>query len=308
MIRPECVNFFCIGAQKAGTTTLHNILIQHPEIYLPPKKEAHFFDINERYERGLDYYFSNFFNTYNGEKIVGNINPNLEIDNRSLDRIIHSFGKNVKIIFIMRDPVNRAYSHYLMTHRRGYEKLSFLEALDQEPNRLENPKFYKNYRTNEIGHYEKNNFGYIHRSQYLKKIEYLHQILPKKNIKLIVFENFISEKKKYTNEILDFIEVENYHSIDYDIKSNSASKPKSEHIRDVIYNPGTVLKFIGSFFNNEQKNYIKSKLLELNSINIDNSENKLDNQTRQFVYKKYFQEEVIKLESLLGISLGQWKH
>ena len=44
-------NFFCVGAQKAGTTTLLNILIQHPDIYLPKQKEAHFFDIDERYEK-----------------------------------------------------------------------------------------------------------------------------------------------------------------------------------------------------------------------------------------------------------------
>ena len=55
------VDFFCIGAQKAGTTTLHDILVQHPQLYLPSKKEAHFFDINERYTKGLDYYFKTFF-------------------------------------------------------------------------------------------------------------------------------------------------------------------------------------------------------------------------------------------------------
>ena len=52
------LDFVCIGAQKAGTTTLHDVLKEHPDIYLPPRKEAHFFDVNERYEKGIDYFFS----------------------------------------------------------------------------------------------------------------------------------------------------------------------------------------------------------------------------------------------------------
>ena len=56
------INFFCIGAQKAGTTTLHDVLNMHPDIYLPPNKEAHFFNVDESYSKGLDYYYSNFSN------------------------------------------------------------------------------------------------------------------------------------------------------------------------------------------------------------------------------------------------------
>ena len=49
------INFYCVGAQKAGTTTLHDILIQHPEVYLPETKEAHFFDEDEKYKKGLNW-------------------------------------------------------------------------------------------------------------------------------------------------------------------------------------------------------------------------------------------------------------
>ena len=53
-------NFLCVGAQKAGTTTLFNILKQHPDIFLPSTKEAHFFDKEERYQKGISWWISTF--------------------------------------------------------------------------------------------------------------------------------------------------------------------------------------------------------------------------------------------------------
>ena len=69
------INFYCIGAQKAGTTTIHDILINHPDIFLPSDKEAHFFDFESRYSRGITWYLNEFFQSVGNEKIVGSITP-----------------------------------------------------------------------------------------------------------------------------------------------------------------------------------------------------------------------------------------
>ena len=69
------MNFFCVGAQKAGTTTLHNILIQHSDIYLPKEKEARYFDKEDIYNNGIEWYINTFYSNYSGEKICGSITP-----------------------------------------------------------------------------------------------------------------------------------------------------------------------------------------------------------------------------------------
>lgn len=55
------IDFICVGTQKAGTTTLHDVLKKHPNIYLPERKEAHFFDMDERFDKGLDWWMGTFF-------------------------------------------------------------------------------------------------------------------------------------------------------------------------------------------------------------------------------------------------------
>ena len=68
-------NFLCVGAQKAGTTTLYDILKQHPNIYLPKVKELHFFDKDDRYKLGLEWLTKYFVNGYKNQKAVGEITP-----------------------------------------------------------------------------------------------------------------------------------------------------------------------------------------------------------------------------------------
>ena len=69
------INFICVGTQKAGTTTIHDILKNHQDIFLPEKKEAHFFDIENRYKKGLNWWKKEFFSSYGGEKSVGVFTP-----------------------------------------------------------------------------------------------------------------------------------------------------------------------------------------------------------------------------------------
>lgn len=301
------LNFICIGAQKAGTTTLHDILVTHPEIYLPPRKEAQFFDINERFNRGLDYYFSTFFNTYNGEKFVGNINPNLQMKNRSLERLHKCFGDELKIIFIMRDPVKRAYSHYLMSKKRGYEKLGFFDALKAEKERLSKPKTYRGYISKEPGHYEINHMGYVYRSLYSSTVEYLFENFPKENIHLMLFEDFVKSKNNRIKELLRFLSIPDSPYMSLEVQSNVASEPKSKILRDLIYNQGILKKIVGNVFSKENKEYIKIKLNKINNKPLGENKKGLSLNERSEVFTEYFENDVQKLEVLTGLDLNCWK-
>ena len=72
---PSLLNYFVVGVQKSATTLLHHYLSGHPDIYMPPKKETHFFGRDVLFKMGLDYYEETFFSNWNKEKRVSEINP-----------------------------------------------------------------------------------------------------------------------------------------------------------------------------------------------------------------------------------------
>src|SRR5205085_5168685 len=131
--------FLCVGTQKGGTTTLYEILKQHPDIFLPQKiKETKFFVYEEKYAKGVQWYEKEFFNEWKNQQAVGEVDPAMMFEEKSAQRIFDTLGKEVKLVFIFRNPAARAYSHYLMSQRKGFEELSFDEALNAESDRLKN--------------------------------------------------------------------------------------------------------------------------------------------------------------------------
>ena len=116
-------NFLIIGAQKSGTTWLANMLRQHPDIFMPPEKELHFFDLKENYSKGIDWYRS-FFSDYSGEKAIGEATPgyfSLYLNQNEIRKyglitnipeLICDEYPGIKLILCLRDPVTRAISAY----------------------------------------------------------------------------------------------------------------------------------------------------------------------------------------------------
>lgn len=109
------INFIGIGAQKSGTTWLDACLREHPDIFLHPIKEVHFFDrINDLSQ--VNEYEKSF--SSNNEKIVGEITPSYILNKKS-HQLIYQYNKNIKLIAILRDPTDRAVSQYRMEMSRG---------------------------------------------------------------------------------------------------------------------------------------------------------------------------------------------
>ncbi|MCY2687800.1 sulfotransferase family protein [Salinimicrobium sp. TH3] len=303
------LDFVCIGAQKAGTTTLHDIIKDHPDIYLPETKEAHFFDVNEKFQKGLDFFFKNYYKDYVGEKIVGNINPNLQVETRSIDRLIQSFGKDLKFIFILRDPVKRAYSHYLMSHRRCLENKSFIEALEIEEFRIANPKRHFDYESNEPGHFEKNNFGYISRSIYSKTLKHLDNKVPNNNIKLIFFEDLIKNTETEIENIFQFLNVSHTENLDFGTLSNSATGIKNRKLEEILSKPGRVKHYLKrSEVLSKISRPILSKLRQINRKELDPKSKILSNTDAIYAYENFFKEEIDKLEKLTKRDLSHWRY
>lgn len=143
-------NFLVIGVEKGGTTWLHAQLKKHPEIFLPNTKEIHFFNkynsnfiAHDYFKFGLEWY-GEFFKDYNGQKAIGEITPMYICDPEAPFRIKQMLPE-VKIIAILRNPVDRAYSHYWMAKQKNHTKIAtFKEAIEQkEPRFIERGLYYK---------------------------------------------------------------------------------------------------------------------------------------------------------------------
>src|SRR5947209_2661764 len=150
-------NFICLGVGKAGTTSLHYLLLQHPDVLLVPEKEANFFDSDENYAKGLDWYAAKFA-ARAGQRFVGDITPSYFFTPAAFQRIADCCGPNVKLILIFRQPTSRAYSHYLHHVRLFETNRSFSEALEGDDPLLRTA------------------------STYAERLQMLFEIFPRKNV------------------------------------------------------------------------------------------------------------------------------
>ncbi len=122
---------FIVGAQKAGTSSLHAYLVQHPNITGPSVKEIHFFNQEMNYKKGLPYYLSHF-PVINKSKYALDSTPAYLYSSKVPQRI-HVFRSNAKIIIVLREPVSRAYSAFNMYRQAvgsKYFKASLSSAND----------------------------------------------------------------------------------------------------------------------------------------------------------------------------------
>jgi hypothetical protein len=125
----RALDFVVIGAQKGGTTTLFEHLRHHPRLCLPADKEAPFFNRPELYTRGVDQLFTTYFpQPLPTDRLLGTVTPQYMCIAGCADRLADAFP-DARLVAILRDPVERAFSHYRMAVRRGQETRSFDDAI-----------------------------------------------------------------------------------------------------------------------------------------------------------------------------------
>lgn len=290
------LDFVCIGAQKSGTTSLHDTLKNHSNVILPKNKEALFFEYDEYYYQGLEFLKTKYFGDTNFKnKTVGFFDPNFDLNDKSLERLKFNFPK-IKIIYIIRKPIDRAFSHYKMTYSRGLEELDFTQALIQEESRLKTTISH-NYHTKKFGFYEKDNFGYVNRSIYSKTILNLYNLFPKNSIYINTYENLISNQKKVLAEIQSFLGL----SIQLSelCHSNKSWKPKSRYLSKVLFSSkrNYLLRILSKILNKKTKFYIKSQIKKLNTSKSTSFDHNYDFEKLSI---KYFSKEKPKLRIILN--------
>jgi len=291
-------NFLCVGAQKAGTTTLHDILKSHSDIFLPKNKECKFFAHSEEFDKGLSYYQKEFFSDYNGEKVIGEIDPEYMYFDFVPERIYKTLGSNIKIIFILRNPASRAFSHYQMSLRRGDENLSFEKAVEVESERM-------NANTDEFNKIKNMyNFSYIERGYYAQQIKRYLKFFPIENMHFILFEDeFLKDREKTIQGVFEFLGVESQAGIKLDVKSNPASEPRSRFLRDLFTKEYIIKDLVKSVMPRSWRLAVR---MYAEKINAKPPTSILSKELKDNILKHYYYDEIKELESIIHKNLSNW--
>ena len=174
--------FIGIGVQKGGTTTLHNILCEHPHVLMPNHKEVHFFSRN--YDCGVDWYLEQW--SYgSSHRVRGEITPYYIFHPHAPQRI-RALIPNIRLIILLRDPVERTLSHYFHSRRLGLEPLDLEAALVAEETRLDGADaVLAEPGQRHLSHQE---HSYMSRSRYERQIPIWKRTFPSQQILLLKSE------------------------------------------------------------------------------------------------------------------------
>ncbi|HEX7004634.1 MAG TPA: sulfotransferase domain-containing protein [Trueperaceae bacterium] len=192
-----------IGSQKAGSTSLYRYILEHPRMLPPARKEIGFFDIY--FAEGLDWYRSRFplerpWPAATLEASTG------YFDYPHAPRHIAQTLPDVRLILLVRDPVERAFSHYLHTVRMGHEPLGFEDALAAEETRTgallarmeEDPSFY----AREINYY-----SYLRRGRYAEHLEGWYRYFPRERLLVLQTEELAANPEGVLEKVWEFLGV-----------------------------------------------------------------------------------------------------
>ncbi len=190
-------DFIIIGAQKGGTTSLFYYLNQHPELALARRKEVYFFNLN--YEKGINWYKS-FFPFRSNKKISGEATPSYLFYPKTAKRI-KSALPDVKLIVLLRNPIDRAYSGYAMGLKRNTEQNTFEVAIEQELAALEKHNDPNNYS------HERHNQFYLERGKYYSQLRPWLEEFKREQFLFIKSENFFHDPKNELEKVYEFLEI-----------------------------------------------------------------------------------------------------
>jgi hypothetical protein len=198
----ERLDFIVAGAQKSGTTALHYFLRKHPKIALPERQELHFFDDEEIFSRPVDYQLLHRHFRKPPVRLLpvrlglaGEVTPSYLYWKPAMERI-WNYNRQIKLVILLRNPIDRAFAHWNMQRFKDRERLDFLTALKEEPRRIAQPLTIESRR-----------FAYVDRGFYSRQLERVFKFFPREQVHVVKFENFRDRKQETLDGIFKFLGV-----------------------------------------------------------------------------------------------------
>jgi hypothetical protein len=285
-------NFFIVGTMKGGTTSLYYYMKDNPDIYLPSNKEPNYFaseDIVENSKiviRDKKKYLSLFANVKD-EHAIGEASTTYLYSAHAPVRI-HQVIPEAKIVMILRDPIQRAFSQYLANVRNknlGLHKLSFTKALQLDYNK----------KDKRIG----TSILYVERGMYYEQVKRYFDLFGRRQVKVLIFEEYIRDTAAQVRDVLEFLGTRFYLPPNVTEAYNSFFIPNNRFSHSIL--ASDKLARLARFLPKSRlKQYLRKSILG-NSI----PKPEIEPDARAFL-QEIFEPDIRKLESLLGRTL-LWK-
>lgn len=293
-------NFLVIGAAKAGTTAMWHYLRQHPEVYMSPHKEPRYFALCGQpvnFQGPGDQTRFNFvteltdyqrlFAKAKEEKAMGEASP-WYLYVKSAAPAIKEVLPDVKLVAILRDPVDRAFSNYLHAVGEGLEPLSsFREAMEAEESRIRenwSPRF----------HYKSKGFYYQQLQHYLK-------FFRREQLKIYLYEDLANEPEALFADVFDYLGVDPLFTVDVGKRHNESRTARSRTIKQVLEKDNIVRRCTRSAVPKRWRKTIRKNVSALNL----KPKPKLSSQDRK-QYIEVYRDDIEKLEQLIDCDLSNW--
>ncbi|MDJ0730070.1 MAG: sulfotransferase [Crocosphaera sp.] len=289
-------NFLIFGVQKAGTTSVYNYLKQHPEVYLSPVKEPNFFekDWDKLAAEGHQFkpkqivtfeQYKNLFEGVTNEIAIGEVSPNYLFHHKTSIGQIKRYVPNAKLIAILRSPVDRAISDYLMHVREAQSNTSLKEQIEY--------KAHKSF--------------VILKGYYYQAVKHYFEEFGREQVSIFLYDDLRKDSNKFLQEIYKTIGVNPNFEADTSQKSQVAKIPKNDAINQLLVrqNPlrslsATLLK---PLLSEEKRQKLRSLLIGMNSQSKDEMDS-LDEE-KQLLLNLYH-DDILKLQDLINRDLSAW--
>ena len=287
------VNLFIVGAGKSGTTALVNQLSTLNEIFLPGIKEPHFFaEYDDQSWAEVDHFgstyisdkqqYNSLYKTHQNEKYLLDASTSYLHKAGTAGRI-YEYNNDAKIVILLRNPVDRAYSHYLMSRRVGHTDSNFLSAMKYEY--LE--------RASGISYY-------VRIGLYASQVEEYLQIFPESNVMVILYDDFNNRSIETFRDLLTFLGIDSSGK-DYAFlaaRHNETLLPRNRFVSWLARHKlliGVLKKLLGKRAANRLGNSLYTKK-NVRGLTVSERKECLC----------YFYDDIKKLETILNRDLSAW--
>jgi|TARA_B110000483_G_scaffold232967_1_gene301208 hypothetical protein len=284
------VDFFIVGAPKAGTTSLYHYLNEHPQVVMSSQKEPDYFSDKEIQEQGM-YYAKSRVNTLDKYKSLFVQKESVVYGEASVSYLfyenvaedIKKYNPNAKIIIILRNPIERAFSHYLMDYRLGLISVSFEKVL-AKISKLKNAHlFYQQY---------------IELGKYTTQIQRYLDSFEQESILFIDYDDFKKNVPETVNQVYSFLNISTDFTANINTKYNASTMPKNKIIR-FIYSFVFLRKILTFLFPVYLVRNIRDFLFKADE------KPELLKETRNQL-RKIFNDDIRILEEVLGKDYSKW--
>jgi hypothetical protein len=291
-------NFVVIGAPKCGTTSLHHYLSQHPDVYVPQRKELHYFSYAymQRFATGpgdahvlaplcaTRQAYEKHYEHVGLQRAVGDISPSYLYYAEVSERIKAELGRP-KIIVVLRDPIEKAFSQYMHLVRDNRETLTFYDALMAETQRIREGWAAL--------------WRYAESSLYADKLRRYLDIFGSDHVKILLFEDLTRLPHQVMQELFDFLEVDKHFHPNTSKVHNKSGRPKSKLLADFLAKPNLVTSIAKKMVPERVSSTIRLSLVSLNT----GAKGQIDDTSRAYL-REFFASDVGKVEKLLGKKLA----